>query len=179
MFGVPKVTFHRVVSGKRYRGGADLKPGPEGQKKHKVSAAGKKRKWKATEDEEVQSKKAKTSEISGVSGKSSKKQKHGKISKEDGKKALMPKRTDRMTEAEKGDEEDVTEMENRRTVVTSINKQPPRRATRVLAKAKSPRGQTEEEEEMDLEEELDIADFTEQEKKEYWRLKKVASEVQE
>ena len=42
----------------------------------------------------------------------------------------MPKRTDRMTEAEKGEEEDVTEMENRRTVVTSINKQPPRRATR-------------------------------------------------
>ena len=84
-----------------------------------------------------------------------------------------------MTEAEKGDEEDVTEMENRRTVVTSINKQPPRRSMRVVTKAKSPRGRTEEEEEMDLEEELDIADFTEQEKKEYWRLKKVASEVQE
>ena len=31
---------------------------------------------------------------------------------------------------------------------------------------------------MDLEEELDIVDFTEQEK-EYWHLKKVASEVQE
>ena len=84
-----------------------------------------------------------------------------------------------MTGAEKGDEEDVTEMENRQTVVTSINKQPPRRSTRMVTKAKSPRGRTEEEEEMDLEEELNIADFTEQEKKEYWRLKKVASEVQE
>ena len=177
IFGVPKATFHRVVSGKRYRGGADPKPGLEGQKKHQ--GAGKKSKRTAVEEEEVQPKKAKTSETSGVSGKSSKKQKHGKISKEGGKKALMPKRTDRMTEAEKGEEEDVTEMENRRTVVTSINKQPPRRATRAVTKAKSPRGRTEEDEEMDLEEELDIADFTEQEKKEYWRLKKVASEVQE
>ena len=177
MFGVPKATFHRVVSGKRYRGGADPKPGPERQTKHK--GAGKKSKRTAVEEGEVQSKKPKTSETSGVSGKSSKKQKHGKISKEVGKKALMPKRTDRMTGEEKADEEDVTEMEDRRTVVTSINKQPPRRSTRMVVKAKSPRGRTEEEEEMDLEEELNIADWSEQEKKEYWRLKKVASEVQE
>ena len=179
MFGVPKATFHQVVSRKRYRGGADPKPGPEGKKMHKGTGVGKRsNKRKVAEDEEVQAKKAKTSETLGVSGKSSKKQKHGKISTEGVKKALMPKRTDRMTEAEKGEDEDATEMESRGTVVTNINKQP-WRGTRALANAKSPRGRTEEEEEMDLEEELDIADFTEQEKQEYWRLKKVASEVQE